>query len=216
MAKLSDLGFLKGVIAETVVSTKSKEGKPNAAPMGVVKEDEEHLTIDFFNSSTTFHNILACKSAVINLTSNIEVFYKTAFKEANPDGKLPLEWFEKAKVVDAPKLRLAEVAVEISIDKMVSIGNAKTRAIFKVELIQSAPKYPQAHSRAMSQTLEAIIHATRVKALINDPKQQEKVKHLLEMIDDCHKVVDRVAPNSPYSIVMADLIRRIELWRHRP
>lgn len=215
MAKLSDLGFLKGIIAETIVSTCNKEGQPNAAPMGVVIEDEERLSIELFNSSTTFNNIVAKRCAVINLTSNIEVFYKTAFKEANPDGKLPLDWFKKAKVVDAPRLRLAEAAIEISIDALVPIDNLKTGAMFRVELIQSPPKYPQVHCRAMCQTLEAIIHATRVKALLSDPLQRRKVKHLLQMIDDCQKVVNRVAPNTTYSLVMDDLIRRIELWRQQ-
>ncbi len=66
----------------------------------------------------------------------------------------------------------------------------------------------------MSLTLEAIIHATRVKAFGNDEKEQAQVNKLLEMIGNCNDVVNRVAPDSPYSNVMADLMKRIDSWRN--
>lgn len=213
MAKLSDLGFLKSIIAETIVSTYDKEGNPNAAPMGVIMEDEQHLAINLFNSSTTCNNIKTSKCAVVNLTSNIEVFYKTAFKDANLDGKLPLEWFEKASIVNAPRLRLAGASIEVSVKELLPIDEQKTHAVFKVDLIQAKQAYSQVYSRAMSQTLEAIIHAARVRALLIDKMQQKKVKHLLEMINDCNDVVNRVAPNSPYSLIMTDLLKRVDSWR---
>ena len=212
-AKLTDLGFLKGVIAECIVSTYNVDRKPDAAPMGVIMEDEQHLIVNLFNSSTTCSNIKANGCAVVNLTSNIEVFYKTAFKEANPNGKLPQEWFKKAKTVNAPKLRFADAAIDVSVTEMTPIGTEKTRAMCNVELVQAKRKFPQVHCRAMDATLEAIIHATRVKAFLNDEGKQKKVSKLLAQIDNCDDVVSRVAPNSVYSIVMADLMKRIDLWR---
>jgi hypothetical protein len=62
------------------------------------------ISLNIFNSSNTNRNLKTSKSAVINLVDDIEVFYKTAFKEANPEGSLPQEWFIKAESVDAPKL----------------------------------------------------------------------------------------------------------------
>ncbi len=64
-------------------------------------------------------------------------------------------------------------------------------------------------------TLEAIIHATRVKAFLNDEGEQKQVSKLLKLIDNCNDVVNRVAPNSSYSIVMADLMKRIDSWRSK-
>ena len=214
-AKLTGLGFLKGVIAECIVSTYNIDGKPNAAPMGVIMEDEQHLIVNLFNSSTTCSNIKANRCAIVNLTSNIEVFYKTAFKEANPDGKLPQEWFEKAKAVNAPKLRFADATIDVSVTDITPIDTEKTRVVCNVELVQATRKFPQVHCRAMDATLEAIIHATRVKAFLNDEGKQKKVSKLLELIDNCNDVVNRVAPNSSYSIVMADLMERIDSWRNK-
>ena len=217
MAKLTELGFSKGMIAETIVSTYSADGEPNAAPMGVTMQDEHHLTVDLFNTSQTYRNIKVNRCAVVNLTHNIDVFYRSAFKETNPNGKLAVEWFEKSQSVNAPKLSLAEASIEVSVEHLELMpvrGTMKTRATLKIETIQAIPQYPQALSRAMSLTLEAIIHATRIKAILNDEKQQKRVVKLLEVISVCHQVVNRVAPNSSYSQVMDDLTKRIEGWKN--
>jgi hypothetical protein len=124
-----------------------------------------------------------------------------------------LEWFKKARDVNAPRLCLADASIEVSVKELVPVDGQKIRAVFKLDSLRAKQAYPQVYSRAMSQTLEAIIHATRVKAMLKDPMQQKKVKHLLEMINDCQDVVDRVAPNSQYSLVMADLMKRIDSWR---
>lgn len=214
-AKLTDLGFSKGIVEETIVTTYDSNGKPNAAPMGAIMSDEMHLIINLFNSSKTYNNIKANGCAVINLTSDIEVFYKTAFKEANPGGKLPQEWFAKARTVNAPRLRLSDASIDVTVNNVTPIGKDRTSVMFNVKLVQAKNRYPQVHCRAMSATLEAIIHATRIKIFINDEKEQKQVSRLLELIGNCNEVVNRVAPTSSYALVMADIIRRISLWRSK-
>jgi hypothetical protein len=213
--KLIDLGFSKGVIAETIVSTYGIDGKPSAAPMGVTLIDDEHLTIDFFNSSTTLANVKANRCAVVNLTGSIEVYYRSAFKEANLDGVLAQEWFEKATVVKAPKLRLADAVVEVSLYHLEALGEEKSRALFKVRSLQASKGYPQAYCRAFSATLEAIIDATRIRVLAKDNKQQKRVSALLKLIENCDGIVTRTAPNSSYYMVMADLRKRIASWEQK-
>lgn len=216
MAKLSDLGFMDGVIFETIVSTYNSDRTANAAPMGVTMQDNQTVAVTLFNSSQTYQNLKTNKCGVINLTSNIEMFYRTAFKETNPDGELPKEWFIKAEAVKAPKLRLADAAVEVSVISMEALGGEKTRVLCRVEQISALQKFPQAYCRAMSATLEAIIHATRVKAFIGDANKQEQVGQLLGLIANCKDVVSHTAPNSQYCIVMADLYRMIDSWRSNP
>jgi hypothetical protein len=215
MAQLTDLGFAKGVIFETILSTYNGNGAPNAAPMGITMQDPQNLTFNLFNSSATSRNLKVNKCGVINLISNIEIFYKTTFKEANPNGKLPPEWFEKAQTVNAPKLCLADATVEVSVAGMESIGEEKTKVSLNVERINVLQSYPKVYNRAMALTLEAIIHATRVKAFTNIAQEKERVGKLLEMIKNSNEIVNRVAPNSAYSMVMADLMKRIDSWRNR-
>jgi len=214
MVDLTELGFQSGIIAETIISTYNKDGTPNAAPMGAVMQDPTHMTINFFNSSLTLQNIKGKKSAVANLTNNIDIFYKTAFKEANPNSKLPYEWFEKSASVDAPKLHSADAVIEMSTADLAPFGKEKTNVVFILKLIEARLRYPQVYCRAMSATLEAIIHATRIQAFAKDENQQLEVRNLLEKVEQCNDVVNRVAPVSSYSCVMADLLRRIDSWRN--
>jgi hypothetical protein len=203
MVKLTDLGFNKDVIYESIASTFNPDETPNAAPMGIKMQDETHLSLDIFNTSSTLRNMKTKKYAVINLTSDIDAFYKSAFKEANPGKKVPHEWFVKSDFVEAPKLRFADAAVETAVS-------------CRVEHVTSTAKYPQVYSRATALTLEAIIHATRVEVYLNSPQKQKETANLIEKIQDCAGVVERVAPNSIYTAVLADLLKRIGSWRHKP
>jgi len=212
--KLTDLGFSKGAIAETIVSTYNTDGSANAAPMGVILQDDRHLIIKFFNLSKTYKNIAGNRCAVINLTNSIEAFYKTAFKEANPQGKLSQEWFKKARLVEAPKIIFADATVEVSLDSLEVNEDEKTQAVFSVRSVEATKIYPQALCRAASLTLEAIIHATRVKAYLNIDSRQAEINILLETINSHSEVVSRVAPHSICQLVMVDLQKRISSWRN--
>ena len=197
MVNLTDLGFSKNTIAETILSTYNKNSEPNAAPMGATQEKEKQLMLKVFNSSSTLQNLKQNKAAVVNLTSDVTLFYRTTFKETNPQGTLPPEWFQKAQTVNAPRLLRADATIEIT------IKDAKTA-------------FPKAYCRAFGATLDAIIHATRVKAFAKDPNEQLKVAKLLERIADCDDVVGRTAPNSQYAEIMRDLNQKIQTWRARP
>jgi len=214
VTSLDDLGFLKGSIGETIVSTYSSDGQPNAAPMGVVIEGHERLLIRPYVSSLTYRNLQAKRCAVVNVTSNPEMFYLTAFKEANPDGKLSPELFEKAETVDAPRLRAADATVEVSVAETRSVGAERAEFLCDVQLVKASEASPKVYCRAQFATIEAIIHATRIKLFLRGDKQErERAFRLLELVEICKDVVNRTAPNSRYSEIMADLIQRINLWR---
>jgi hypothetical protein len=213
MAKLADLGFSKGIITETIVSTYNVNGQPNAAPMGVTLEKTQYIAIRPYTSTLTYKNLQLKRCAVINVTANPELYYRTAFKEANPKGKMPYEWFEKAESVDAPKLRMAEAHIEVSVADISSFDAERAKALCQVKLIKAPKVLPKVYCRASSATIEAVIHATRVKVLISDKNERKYVHRLLEMIKSCNDVVNRVAPNSRYSEIMADLAKKVDSWR---
>ena len=216
MAKLIDLGFSKGIIFETIVSTYNHDGTPNAAPMGAILQNSQRIKLNIYNSSTTSFNLKTNKCAVINITSNIELFFKTAFKEVNVDGKLPQDWFEKSEAVAAPKLQLADATVDVSNIDLVAVGGEKTSFSCRVEQVNISKMCPQVYCRAMGLTLEAIIHGTRVKAFVKDQKKKQQVEQLLQIIGNCNDVINRTAPNSAYSDIMSDLMKRINSWRDKP
>ena len=215
MAKLPDLGYAKDLIMETIVSTFNKNGQPNAAPMGTVMKGNEQIAIKFYDTSSTLKNLISNKCAVVNITSNIDLFYKTAFKEINPQGTLPREWFESAKTINAPKLRLAEATIEVAVATIKQIDSEKTETTCNVKFIEAAETLPQAYCRAFPATIEAIIHATRVKVfLAGNEKRKAQAMKLLETIASCNDVVNHTAPNSHYAEIMTDLTKLIDSWRN--
>jgi hypothetical protein len=212
--KLSDLGFTVGINCEAIVTTLNPDGSSNAAPMGMTMQDEQHLKLNIFNTSSTCRNLKANKCGVVNLTGDIQVYYGATFKEANPDGKLPSDWFIKSEIVQAPKLRAADATIEISVNGTSESGE-RTQFNCKIERVAAKQSFPQVYCRALPLTVEAITHATRVKAFIGAPEKQQMVAQLIETIQSHARIVERVAPNSQYSVVFADLQKRIDLWRSK-
>ena len=77
------------------MSTYNAEGEPSAAPMGVESKDMKHLIIRPYVSSLTYENLKTRRCAVVNVTSDPEMFYRTAFKVIDPHLRIPSEWFKK-------------------------------------------------------------------------------------------------------------------------
>ncbi|HDQ05227.1 MAG TPA: DUF447 family protein [Candidatus Bathyarchaeota archaeon] len=214
MTDVYNLGFLKDTIGETIVSTYDVDGHPNAAPMGIAVKSNEQLIIRPFMSSLTYKNLQTKRCAVVNVTSNPELFYRTAFKDANPDGNLSAELVEKAETVDAPRLRAADATVEVSVAETGSFSPERAEVLCNVQLVTASKALPKVYCRAQFATIEAIIHATRIKPfLMGDEQEQERALRLMELVEICRDIVDRTAPNSRYSEIMADLTQKIHLWR---
>lgn len=216
MVGLKDLGFSQGIIVETIVSTYSAAGEPNAAPMGATMENEKTIAFKPYTTTTTYQNLQTKKCAVVNLTANAELFYITAFKEVVPEGRLPPALFGRAKSVDAPKLLTADSTIEVNVENLSLIENERAEVRCKTKVVQTSKILPKAYCRASSATIEAIVHATRIKEFLKKSREkQDQALELLEKIKVCHDVVKHVAPNSRYSEIMSDLTKRIETWRYQ-
>lgn len=215
VSSLSDLGFIKNSMFEAIVSTYGADGMPNAAPMGVMTDDVHQLIIKPYTKSQTYRNILLRRCAVINLTSNPVIYYKTAFKDANPDNKVPFEWFERSDLVDAPKLKNVDVCIEAKIIKVEDVEKDRARVLCKVEKIDPIVRvYPRAYCRAPFAVIESIIHATRIEVFLSNDKK-EKAEELIDLVKHYDALVRRVAPNSAYIQIIADILLRIEAWKAR-
>ena len=80
-------------ITETIVTTLSKDGKPNAAPMGLVRQGDK-LFIRMFPGSRTFANVSETGHLVANIVADPLVFVVSAFEDLDdsyfvPHGTMP-------------------------------------------------------------------------------------------------------------------------------
>ena len=209
MVTLTDLGFCQNKISENILCTFNSNKSPNAAPMGVTMHNMQQVSLTIYNSAETLKNLQTTKAATLNLTNNIDVYYKSALKEE----PLPLDWFEKSFIVNAPKLKMVDAVVAVTTEKFVPVDSQRTKVACVVKQVDAAKVYPQSYCRAMPAVLEAVIHATRVKVLVGVKEEQAHVAKLLNFIQNCNDVVNRSAPNSHYAELMTDLQVKIDSWR---
>jgi hypothetical protein len=215
MTELADLGFSRDMIAETILSTYDAQRQVNAAPMGVTIKNAKQIVLRIYTSSLTYKNLQVKRCAVVNVVTDPDLFYQTAFKYNETKSSLPREWFEKAELVDAPRLRKAEAHIEVDVDAVRHLKDGRAEITCEVKLIRASKILPKVYCRALFATIEAIIHATRVEVFMKhgDREKKEQALKLIELIGECNNVVNRVAPNSRYSEIMEDLTEHINSWR---
>jgi hypothetical protein len=192
--------------------TYNSNNHPNAAPMGAVIKGDTKTVLHIYNSSKSLKNLQNTRAATLNLTSDIDIYYKTALKK----DEISAELFEKSKIVNAPKLKICDASIEVSIEQFEPIDRLKTKVTCNVEHIETLKTYPQAYCRARPAVIEAIIHATRIKAFANTKTEQEYVAKLYSLIQNCIDTVNRSAPNSHYTKLMTELQEKIDSWRANP
>ena len=211
---MSELGFIRNGIVEVIVSTFDEAHRPHAAPMGASTEDMRSIILKPFKSSQTYGNLLKWRSGVANITSDPLLFYRTVFKDANPGGELPKEWFAQAPAVDAPRMTNTDVCIELLVTD-VEESEDRAQMLCRVEstLMLNRSYLPHVYNRAAPAVIESLIHATRIESHLNAGRP-DKAEELIILVEHYRHLVDRIAPDSTYSEMMDDIWRRINLWRH--
>ncbi len=206
---LHALQFSTNQIIETIVSTRNVDGSYNAAPMGAIFAEKSKVILKPFMETSTYNNICREKSCIINLTTDPEIYLRTAFKI--PRKKLPERWFARAVKIKAPILKLADAIIEVQVKKIIrKYKRAEIECKILKKYILKTP--PFGYSRARFAVIESIIHATRSIDAIHKKKNRE-AEELNKLIELYRKLVIRVAPKSNYIELMNELIEKIEAAR---
>lgn len=71
---LESLNMFKGQLYETIVTTQSNEHVKNAAPIGVICKDSNHIVIHLDNCVHTHLNIMENGELIVNITKNPFIF----------------------------------------------------------------------------------------------------------------------------------------------
>jgi hypothetical protein len=92
--------IIKEGITEAVVTTVSKSGVPNAAPMGIVRRDGRYF-IRMYTDTVTFRNSVDVGYLVANFTADARIYVISAFND------LPPEFFQFEEGMVPPRLKEA-------------------------------------------------------------------------------------------------------------
>jgi hypothetical protein len=190
-------------VFEVVVSTCDTAGKPNAAPMGIRfvndKTGKKRILIRPFKSTATHKNIFLQREAVINITSDPEIFYRTTFKRELPREGEVITVFSASKTVKPARVKGCDAYIEVSVSSLRDSEGDENRsdALCDLRLVEVRRSGAKLYCRAPYILMETMIHATRVREFISQGLKDEAIE-LMKLMDNYRKLIHRVAPGSRY------------------
>ena len=184
---LESLNMFKGQLYETIVTTQNKESVKNAAPIGVICKDSNHIVIHLDNCVHTQQNIMENGELIVNITKDPLIFtYSTLgeleeehFDEFNgfPMIKDSLGFF-KAHVIKTIEKKREN-------DYNDGIGNVVTCEVEDIYMRDYNEIVPL--NRAMNAVIESLVYYCRF-----DHKYRQKQDiiwtHMKELNRVCQKV----------------------------
>jgi hypothetical protein len=160
------------VIIESIVTSMDPSGTVNFAPMGV-EWGEDHLVLKPFLETTTFRNVSATRTAVVNLTDNVMLFAQAAISSPSYPA-FPAEVVRGVVLEAACSWREVEA---VSVDATPPRSRIEARVVhhgFRREFL--------GFNRARHAVLETAILATRTHLIPAEQIQAEMEK--LQVIVD--------------------------------
>ncbi len=191
MEALDQLGIMEGI--NEIIATTEKDGRINAAPLGIIREGES-LSIRLFHGSHTFENIVANKWFVANITHDSWLFAETALDDLPPD--------HFARYESLPILKDTEAWALFKCNFFpfdIILANLE---FIKGEIFE---KDFRAYNRGANLVIEASVAATRYRALRADSYYEELLR-LRRIIDRCGGPRERDA--------MDRLMNRVDNYSH--
>jgi uncharacterized protein len=186
--KLDELGLLDGI--NEVIVTTNRDGTPNAAPIGLIR-DGRSLKVRLFVGTHTYESIIKDKNFVANVVHDPMLFVEAALSELPEDSFQEREGLLTLKDAEAWALFKCSDAFPLDI------------VIAEVEFVKGEVlrRDYRAFNRGVNLVVEAAIAATRYLALNADsyfeeiiklerivkrcggPKEREAMQRLMDLID---------------------------------
>jgi len=180
-------------IIESIVSTMNLDGIVNFAPVGIQFNQKEKLLFTVFHSTTTFLNLKCQPCGVVNFTSDVLLFAKTALYDHVPNYSIDKNG--KAAILDN-----ADEALEFIVESTENMGNKSKFFCAKTSTrILKSP--PAGIIRATGSVIEAIIMVTRLNYL-----PSSDIKHTLQV---SRNIVDKTGgPNEIEAMELVETFYR--------
>ena len=185
------------MILETIVTTIDDAGAVNCAPMGV-EWGEDAIVLKPFLETATYRNVVATRSAVVNLTDDVRVFANAAI--SNPAyPTVPAAAVRGVVLADCCTWRELEVR---SIDRTPPRSRIETTVVHR-----GARREFVGFNRACHAVLETAIYATRLHLLSGEFVESELAR--------LQTIVDKTAGPREFE-AMAILANYIRSARREP
>ena len=187
VAGLESLNMFKGQLYETIVTTQNGELVKNAAPIGVICKDSNHVVIHLDNCIHTHLNILENGELIVNITKDPLVFTISTL------GELDDKYFDEFKGFPMIKDSIGFFKAHVvktrdkkrENDYNDGIGNIVTCEVDDIYISDYKEIVPL--NRAMNAVIESLIYYCRFDHKYSH-MQKEIWAHMKELNRVCHKV----------------------------
>lgn len=186
---LKDIGMEKGLLYETVVTTVDSNGKPNAAPIGIICKDKLEVVCYLHHGSTTVKNIKDSKSFVVNVLKDPMIFVESTL------GNLPNEKYEshgdKFYIGSTDAFFVADVTSIKDVERKDQFG-VSTTSVLKAEVsdITKFKHCVEPLNRAIYGIVEGLVYLTRMNMVSGD--MEKLYRHRMAEIA---RIVSKVGAN---------------------
>ncbi|HII83257.1 MAG TPA: DUF447 family protein, partial [Methanobacterium subterraneum] len=148
MLGLYSLDMEKGLLYETIVTTKNPDGTPNAAPIGVICKADDEIVFYLHKGSKTFDNVQREKNFHVNILNDPLVFVESTI------GNLEIAEFQADDggffIKSAEAFFRAEVTHEKLVQRKDHLGTSITNVIrARVMDVVKNQEYVQPLNRAI-------------------------------------------------------------------
>ncbi len=186
MLDLYSLGMKRGLLYETIVTTRNQDGTPNAAPIGVICKNENEVVLYLFEGSKTFQNVRLDKNFYVNISKDPLLFVHSTI------GNLKNEEFQAKddgfSLKGADSFFKAEVSHEKIIERKDHMGTSNMDVVkANVTEVVQINQHPEPLNRAIYAIIEALVYFSRIDIVSEDEKQKN-----LDKINELSSVVNKV------------------------
>ncbi len=179
-----DFGILDG-ISEVIATTRSESGVPNAAPIGIIRNNRSHgshgshrnggdqICVRIFSGSHTRQNVIETGEMVANIIRDPVMYVDSTFGDIDPD------MFEYPDTGGCPALKHANAWLLFECKQ--SKGNLFELTTVK-GVVCNTPVVGV--NRGFNAVIESLVHATRYQ-LKRDPKYLDLIRHYEQIVRVC-------------------------------
>ncbi len=199
---LSLVGIKPGLHIEAIVTTKDYNGGYRSRPFGIRFKNYNTLELKVYKPSRTLDNIIKYPFLSINLTDDVEVFYKALFNELKRE-----DYDFTCYAIGIPSLRDIDAFIEA---KVLNYIDYDEYVLFILDVIGLLIRNVRVgfYTRCKHAVLESLIHLTRMPIYADDPT---KLNKLLDLIKHYSDIVNRICPNEPYKRIMNNILSKAGL-----
>lgn len=186
MSDITSIGLMKGQLYETIVSTRNKDGTPNAAPMGLIVKNAHEVVFYFYPGSRTAENVKRDGLFAVNISEDPLTFVECTI--GSPPGSSFQQDGDVFYLKSSDAYFTARVTKEKVGPRKDRLGSTELTIIqARVEAVVKLVECVHPINRAIYGIIEALVNLTRMEMADSETRQV-----YLNRMSEISRLVNRV------------------------